>query len=245
MDISGSFQPDPVFWREKGEIALKILIVEDEIHLAQSIRTLLEAEGYEARAVYDGVSGLDYARLGIYDLMILDVMLPGMDGWSICRQLRREGSGLRILMLTAKSQVEDRITGLNAGADYYLPKPFEIRELLACVNALLRRQGESVDRLTFGDLSLDLRGACAEAGGQRLRLSAREFEILRMLLVSGENNLPKEKILTKVWGYNSEAVENNVEVYVGFLRKKLASIGAHVKIAAIRNLGYHLEQTHD
>lgn len=222
---------------------MKILIVEDEKHLADSIKTLLTAEGYEAEAVYDGITGLQYARLNIYDLLILDVMMPGMDGWSLCRQLRRDGLGVRILMLTAKSELDDRITGLNAGADYYLPKPFDVRELLACIHALLRREGESVDRLTFGDLSLDLARAMAEAGTERIRLSAKEFEILRMLMVSGKNNLSKESILTKVWGFDSDAVENNVEVYVGFLRKKLQSIGAHVRIASIRNLGYHLEET--
>ena len=217
--------------------------MEDEKHLADSIKTLLTAEGYEAEAVYDGITGLQYARLNIYDLLILDVMMPGMDGWSLCRQLRRDGLGVRILMLTAKSELDDRITGLNAGADYYLPKPFDVRELLACIHALLRREGESVDRLTFGDLSLDLARAMAEAGTERIRLSAKEFEILRMLMVSGKNNLSKESILTKVWGFDSDAVENNVEVYVGFLRKKLQSIGAHVRIASIRNLGYHLEET--
>ena len=222
---------------------MKILIVEDEQHLADAIVTLLQAEGYEAEAVYDGLTGLDYARLDIYDLVILDVMMPGMDGWSLCRQLRREGLGVRVLMLTARSELDDRITGLNAGADYYLPKPFDVRELLACVHSLLRRQGDAVDRLTFGDLTLDLSGAEAECRAQKIRLSAKEFEILRMLMTSGKNNLSKEAILTKVWGYDSEAVENNVEVYVGFLRKKLQSIGAHVRIAAIRNLGYHLEET--
>ena len=220
---------------------MKILIVEDEMHLADSIRTLLTAEGYEAEAVYDGVAGLQYARLGIYDLVILDVMLPGMDGWSLCRQLRREGSGVRVLMLTAKSGLDDRITGLNAGADYYLAKPFDVRELLACVRALLRREGEQVGRLSFGDLQLNLASAEAECGAERIRLSAREFEILRMLLTSGTGNLSKERILTKVWGFESEAVENNVEVYVGFLRKKLVSIGSRVRIVAARNLGYHLE----
>lgn len=221
---------------------MKILIVEDEKHLADSIQLLLGAKGYEAEAVYDGISGLEYARLGIYDLVILDVMMPGMDGWSVCRQLRREGCGVRILMLTARSELEDRITGLNAGADYYLQKPFDVRELMACIRALLRREGESVNELHFGDLTLDLDTACARCGSQSIRLSAKEFEILRMLLISGKNNLSKESILTKVWGFDSEATENHVEVYVGFLRKKLGSLGAGVRIVTIRNLGYHLEE---
>ena len=219
---------------------MKILVVEDEIHLADSLVTLLKADGQEAEAVYDGLTGLDYARLNIYDLVILDVMMPGMDGWSLCRQLRREGSQVKILMLTARDGVEDRVTGLNSGADYYLAKPFDVRELLACVHALLRREGDQ--GLGFGDLVLDPDTATARCGSRQIRLSAKELQILRMLMVSGKNNLSKETILTKVWGFDSEAVENNVEVYVGFLRKKLHSIGSGVRIVAIRNLGYHLEE---
>ena len=221
---------------------MKILIAEDEHHLADSLRDLLSARGYETDAVYDGLTALQYAELSVYDLLILDVMMPGLDGWSLCRQLRKEGNGIRILMLTAKSQLEDRITGLGAGADYYLSKPFDIRELLACIQALLRREGTQVGGLAFGDLRLDLNTAEAACGDQAIRLSAKEFEILRMLMTAGKNNLSKESVLTKVWGFDSEATENYVEVYMGFLRKKLQSIGTHVKITAIRNLGYHLEE---
>ena len=144
-------------------------------------------------------------------------------------------------MLTAKSALEDRITGLNAGADYYLTKPFDSGELLACVNALLRRQGSQVDELTFGNTALDLASGSLVCGEKSVRLSAREFDVMRLLMRSGERNLSKETILTRVWGYESDAVENHVEVYVGFLRKKLRSIGSDIRIEAIRRLGYHLE----
>ena len=146
-------------------------------------------------------------------------------------------------MLTAKSGLEDRIEGLNAGADYYLTKPFDSRELLACINALLRRQGNQVDELVYGNTSLDLSSGMLICGGKSVRLSAREFDVMRFLFQSGERNLSKEVILSRVWGYDSEAVENHVEVYVGFLRKKLQSIGSNVKIVAIRRMGYHLEVT--
>ena len=144
-------------------------------------------------------------------------------------------------MLTAKGQLEDRVEGLNAGADYYLTKPFDTRELLACINALLRRQGGEVDEMTFGNTSLDLSTSTLVCGDKQIRLSAKEFDIMRYLLQSGEKNLSKEVILARVWGYDSEAVENHVEVYVGFLRKKLRSIGSNVQIQAVRKLGYHLE----
>lgn len=220
---------------------MKILIVEDEALLADSIGTLLESKGFEVETVQDGKSGEAYAELGIYDLLILDVMMPKMDGYQLARTLRAQHCSTPILMLTAKSALEDRITGLNAGADYYLTKPFDTGELLACVNALLRRQGSQVDELTFGNTSLDLASGSLVWGEKSVRLSAREFNVMRLLMLSGERNLSKETILTRVWGYDSDAVENHVEVYVGFLRKKLRSIGSDIRIEAIRRLGYHLE----
>lgn len=220
---------------------MKILVVEDEKLLADSIQTLLIGKGFEAEAVYDGETGKEYAELGIYDLIILDVMMPGMNGFETARTIRSRKCGTPILMLTAKSELQDRITGLNSGADYYLTKPFDTRELLACVNALLRRQGSQVDEITYGNTSLDLSSGMLTCGAGAVRLSAKEFDIMRFLLQSGGHNLSKEMILAKVWGYDSDAVENHVEVYVGFLRKKLASIGSNVRIEAIRRMGYHLE----
>ena len=224
---------------------MKILIIEDEKLLADTLQTLLEQKGFDVEAVYDGESGAEYAELGIYDLLILDVMMPKLDGYAVARAVRAKHCGTPILMLTARSGVEDRIAGLNAGADYYLTKPFDTRELLACINALLRRQGSQVDEMVYGNTSRDLSTGILVCGGQSVRLSAKEFDVMRLLLQAKGQNLSKEVILARVWGYDSNATENHVEVYVGFLRKKLRSIGSNLQIAAIRRLGYHLEVTED
>ena len=220
---------------------MKILVIEDEALLAESLKVLLENKGFEVECVYDGETGAEYAELGIYDLLILDVMMPGLDGYQVARQVRACRCAVPILMLTARSALEDRIEGLNAGADYYLTKPFDSRELLACVNALLRRQGNQVDELMLGNTALDLASCTLVCGERQVRLSAREFDVMRALMQAGGKNLSKETILARVWGYDSNAVENHVEVYVGFLRKKLVSIGSNVRIEAIRRQGYHLE----
>ena len=220
---------------------MKILIIEDEKLLADTLQDMLQQKGFQVEVAYDGETGKSYAELGIYDLLILDVMMPGLHGYQVAQQVRAKRCFTPILMLTAKSSVEDRIQGLNAGADYYLTKPFDSRELLACINALLRRQGGQVDELYYGNTALDLSSCMLICGENTLRLSAREFDVMRFLLQSRENILSKEVILARVWGYDSEAVENHVEVYVGFLRKKLAAIGSNLRIVAVRRLGYHLE----
>ncbi len=220
---------------------MKILIVEDEKLLADSVKELLSEKGFDADAVYDGESGIQYGETNVYDLIILDVMMPRVNGYQVAKRLRAEHLSTPILMLTAKSELLDRVEGLNSGADYYLTKPFDARELLACVNALLRRQGQEVDELTFGNTSLDLESGALLCGGSELRLSAKEFEVMRMLMQAKDKNLSKEAILSKVWGFDSDAVENHVEVYVGFLRKKLKGLGSDISIVAARRLGYHLE----
>ena len=220
---------------------MKILIIEDERILAESLRSLLEGKGFEVELAFDGADGAEYAMLGVYDLLILDVMMPNMDGYQVARQVRARRCTTPILMLTAKSELQDRIDGLNAGADYYLTKPFDSRELLACINALLRRQGNQVDELTFGNTSLDLASGMLLCGEKSVRLTAREFDVMRFLLQAQGRILSKEVLLSRIWGYESNAVENHVEVYVGFLRKKLARIESNIRIEAIRRLGYHLE----
>ena len=220
---------------------MRILIVEDEYLLADSLSCLLKAHGFETDTACDGETGAQYAELGIYDLLILDVMLPGMNGFELARSIRAKHNSTPILMLTARSEIEDRVEGLNAGADYYLTKPFDSRELLACINALLRRQGSEVDELCYGNTRLDLATCMLICGDSQIRLSAREFDVMRFLLQSKEQILPKEIILSRVWGLDSNAVDNHVEVYMGFLRKKLKSIGSNLRIEAIRRLGYHLE----
>lgn len=222
---------------------MKILIVEDEALLADSLKEALEKKGFTVETAYDGETGKEYAELGVYDLLILDVMMPKLNGYELARQVRKDRCATPILMLTARASLEDRIEGLNAGADYYLTKPFDMRELMACINALLRRQGNQVDELTFGNTALDLSSGTLVCGESSVRLSAKEFDVMRFLLQSGRNNLSKEVLLAKVWGFDSNAVENHVEVYVGFLRKKLTAIGSNVRIEAVRKLGYHLEVT--
>ena len=220
---------------------MKILVIEDEKLLADSLKTMLESKGFEVETAYDGETGAEYAELGIYDLLILDVMMPKLNGYQLAREVRAKRLSTPILMLTAKSGLMDRIEGLNAGADYYLTKPFDARELLACINALLRRQGAQVDVLTVGNTDLDLNSSTLSCGERSVRLSAREFDVMRLLMNAGQQNLSKEVILSRVWGLESNAVENHVEVYVGFLRKKLHSICSNVAIRAVRGLGYHLE----
>lgn len=220
---------------------MKILIIEDEKLLADSIKMLLTRKGFEVECVYDGKTGEQYAELGVYDLLILDVMMPEMDGYQVARSVRAKRCSTPILMLTAKSELEDRITGLNAGADYYLTKPFDTRELLACIHALLRRQGGQVDEMSFGNTTLDLATSILSRGEKSIRLSDREFDLMRFLLQSRERNLSKEVLLVRIWGFESNATENSVEVYIGFLRKKLQSIGSNIRIEAIRRQGYHLE----
>ncbi len=224
---------------------MKILVVEDERLLADSLKVLLEGKGFEADTAYDGKTGEEYARSGVYDLLILDVMMPGIDGYELARRIRARHLGTPILMLTAKSELEDRITGLDSGADYYLTKPFDTRELLACVGALLRRQGGQVDEIVLGNTALNLSSAVLTCGTQSIRLSAKEFDIMRLLLQDQGRNYSKEMILERVWGYDSDAVENHVEVYIGFLRRKLAGIGSNIRIETIRRLGYHLEVRED
>ena len=213
---------------------MKILIIEDEKVLADSLKLMLESKGFEADTVYDGESGEQYAMLNIYDLIILDIMLPKKNGYQVAKNIREKHNAAPILMLTARSDVDDKVKG-------YLTNPFDARELLACVNALLRRQGSQVNELAFGNTRLDMESASLICGENSIRLSAREFEVIRILMTSGTNHTSKETLLTKVWGFDSNAVENHVEVYVGFLRKKLASIGSDVRIEAVRRLGYHLE----
>ena len=220
---------------------MKILLIEDDKLLSDALQALLERKGFSVEAVYDGEDGAAYAETGIYDLLILDVMMPKLDGYQVARQVRRDRISTPILMLTAKGETQDRIEGLNAGADYYLTKPFDNGELLACINALLRRQGSQVDAPQYGNTSLDLAGCLLTASHGSVRLSRKEFDVMRLLLQFQGRSVRKDLLLARVWGYDSDATENNVEAYITFLRKKLHSIGSDLKIVSIRLLGYHLE----
>lgn len=220
---------------------MKILIVEDDKLLAESLQNLLKLKGFEVELVYDGEDGAAYAQTGIYDLLIMDVMMPKLNGYQVARQIRHSRITTPILMLTAKGETQDRIDGLNAGADYYLTKPFDNQELLACINALLRRQGNQLDVLSFGNTTLDLNGYVLSTDSNKVRLSKKEFDVMRRLMTFKSRSIRKDVLLLQVWGFDSNATENNVEAYIGFLRKKLASIGSNLKIESIRLLGYHLE----
>ena len=224
---------------------MRLLIVEDEVRLADTLRQLLNRQGYTADVYYDGVSGLDNATTGIYDLMVLDVMLPGMNGFQVVKKLREAGVTTPVLMLTAKSDVSDRIHGLDCGADYYLTKPFEPEELLACVRTLLRRSGgqlQESDTLTWGDLSLERTTFSLSCAERAVRLSRREYDLMELLMRNGNQVVTKEQMLVKVWGYDSQAEDNNVEVYISFLRRKLNHLHSTVKIKTLRMLGYCLTQ---
>lgn len=221
---------------------MNILVVEDERNLADAICRILEDEGYNAEAAYDGKAGLAYAESCMYDAAILDVMLPGMDGFDIVRELRRAGSELPVMMLTAKTSTADKVEGLDCGADDYMTKPFEAPELLARVRALTRRKGEMViDTLTFGDLTLDLSSHDLACGEQSVHLSKREFDVLQMLMKGTNRIVSKQDLLTRVWGTDADASENSVEAYVSFLRKKIRHLKSKVEITTLRMLGYRLE----
>ena len=223
---------------------MRVLVVEDEIRLADTLRDLLEMDGCAADVCHDGEAGLDNALSGIYDVVLLDVMLPRMDGLTVLRRLRQSGSAVPVLMLTARSELSDRVAGLDGGADYYLTKPFEPKELLACVRALARRQPElrSTDTLEFGGVKLDKNSFTLSCGERSVRLSRKEFDICELLMLNRGLVLTKESLLLKIWGYESDAEDNNVEVYISFLRKKLAHIHAKVRIRTIRMVGYCLEE---
>ena len=227
---------------------MRLLIVEDETRLADTLRQLLHRQGYTADVCYDGVSGLDNALTGIYDLVVLDVMLPGLNGFQVAQKLRAAGVTTPILMLTAKSDLSDRVHGLDCGADYYLTKPFEPEELLACVRTLLRRGGgqlQESDALSWGDLSLERGTFTLSCNGRDVRLSRREYDLMELLMRNGTQVVTKEQLLVKVWGYDSQAEDNNVEVYISFLRRKLTHLHSQVRIKTLRMLGYCLTQEVD
>lgn len=221
---------------------MRILIIEDERRLANTLADIVFSGNDIADISYDGVSGLDNAMTGIYDAIVLDVMLPGLNGFEILRRLRGNRISTPVLMLTARSELEDRVTGLDLGADYYLTKPFENEEFSACLRAIMRRHGDIMPEvLVYGDISLNPSTCALDCLGQSVKLSFKELAIMRLLIMNKEHILSKETLLTKVWGYDSEADDNNVEAYISFLRKKLLFLGSTVSIAVVRRVGYYLE----
>lgn len=223
---------------------MKILVVDDEVKLADAIGELLRHNKFVVDVVYDGKDGYFYAKNGDYDVVLLDVMMPDMDGFEVASKLRQNKCNVPILMLTAKDEVASRVKGLDCGADDYLTKPFASEELLARIRALTRRQSELVfDELTFEDITLNTSNYTLSCGQKVVSLGAKEYEILRFLMSNPTQVISKDVIISKIWGLDCDITENNVEAYMSFLRKKLFYVGSKVGIMTKRLLGYYLEKT--
>lgn len=221
---------------------MKILIVEDDLRLGNTLCELLKDHNYDSDLVSNGKDGLEYAMSSYYDIIILDVMLPGLNGYQIVKQMRQNKKNTPVLMLTAKSEWSDKVTGLDAGADDYLTKPFVPEELFARIRALSRRTGEVImDELQFKSLILNLSLARLECNDKNIQLPAKELSIMKMLLLNQGRIVTKEEIIVNVWSADADAEDNNVEVYISFLRKKLLFLQSDVRISTARKIGYYLE----
>lgn len=226
---------------------MKLLVVEDEKRMAQALCQLLRLEKYEVDHCDNGADGLDAIESGMYDAVILDVMLPQKNGLEVAKEARAKGIKTPIIMLTAKSELDDKVMGLDCGADDYLTKPFMTKELLARLRALLRRNGNTADgSLSYGDVALDknMFTLTCVTNGQSIRLSEKEYRLLEYLIMNGGQILTREQLAVKIWGYESDAEYNNVEVYMSFTRKKLTFVGAKTEIKAVRGIGYELRYGH-
>ncbi len=224
---------------------MRILLIEDEKRMAQALCEILRLENYEVDHCADGAEGMDAVESGIYDIIILDVMLPHKNGFEITREAREKGIRTPILMLTAKSDLDDKVTGLDCGADDYLTKPFMTRELLARLRALGRRNIHTPDgTLTFGDITLNRNNSMLICGENSVRLSEKEFRILEYLISNQGQILTREQLAVKIWGYESVAEYNNVEVYMSFARRKLNFVKSRTEIKAVRGVGYELRCAH-
>ena len=222
---------------------MKLLLVEDEKQLSEALKHILMKNKYTVDAVYNGDDGLDYALTGVYDVIILDIMLPKLNGIEILKTIRKKGISTPVILLTAKATIEDKILGLDCGADDYLPKPFYTEELLARLRALTRRSGGFINEntLEFSDIKLNLSTYDMEVKDNSITLTQKEFEILRYFMQRPKSVVSKDDLITKLWGYDSDIEYNNIEVYISFLRKKLDYVESNVKITTIRRVGYRLE----
>lgn len=221
---------------------MRILIVEDEIRLAEALGQIMTEQKYPVDIVHDGEAGLEYALSGLYDVIVLDVMIPKKNGFEVVRALRAAKNTTPVLLLTARDEITDKVTGLDCGADDYMTKPFSPEELLARLRALSRRPGDLVlDELAFGDLTLNLSSYTLCRGAKSVHLGFKEYEVLKLLMANPGNVIPKEELIIRVWGIESDAEDNNVEAYISFLRKKFFFLGSTVAITTLRKVGYRLE----
>ena len=225
-------------------VGMRILLVEDEVRLSQALVEIFQKNRYGVDAVYTGPEGLKYAQSGIYDAIILDIMLPGMDGITILKTLREEKNQVPVLLLTAKDDISDKVKGLDCGADDYMTKPFSTDELLARVRALTRRKGDvKEETITLGDLTLNKNNCeLQKVGGEAIKLSLKEFQIIDLLFENPHQIIKKERIIEKIWGGDSDAEYNNVEVYISFIRKKMEQLKVKTQIRTARGIGYSLEE---
>lgn len=226
---------------------MRLLLAEDEKEMANALTAILKHNNYTVDAVYDGQDALDYLESGLYDAAILDIMMPKMDGLTVLRKVRERGITIPILLLTAKSEIDDRVAGLDGGADDYMTKPFDMKELLARVRAMTRRAGDTLtdSTLKFGDLELDRATFLLSCGGNSERLAGREFQMVEMLMSNPGQIISTDHFMEKVWGNDSDAELNVVWVYISNIRKKLGKIGSGVAIRAKRGVGYYLEGSDD
>ncbi len=223
---------------------MKVLIVEDEVRLADALGQIMKEQHYQADIVYNGTDGLSCGLSGEYDVIVLDVMLPGENGFQVVKKLREARIQTPVLMLTARDDIQDKVTGLDRGADDYMTKPFIPEELLARIRALSRRQGEViVEEMKFGDLTLNPSANDLCCGTKSIHLGYKEFEVLKILMSNSGRIVSKETLISRVWGSDSDAEDNNVEAYISFLRKKLNFVGSSVEISTLRKVGYRLEET--
>lgn len=222
---------------------MRLLLAEDEKELSNALVAILKHNNYSVDAVYNGSDALDYLETENYDGVILDIMMPQVDGITVLKTIRERGNNIPVLMLTAKSEVDDKVLGLDCGADDYLTKPFATKELLARIRAMTRRQADMTNSvLSFGNITLDRTTYELKSSKGCFRLANKEFQMLEMLLINPSYPVATEKFMEKIWGYDSEAEINVVWVYISYLRKKLAAIDANVNIKANRNMGYSLEE---
>lgn len=222
---------------------MRLLLAEDERSLSKAIVTILEKNNYSADAVYDGVEALEYLESGNYDGLILDIMMPRMDGLTVLKKLREKGNTIPVLMLTAKSEVDDKVQGLDMGANDYLTKPFATKELLARIRAMTRNQMvQPVSQLTMGNITLDQSTFELSSPAGSFRLANKEYQMLEMMMRNPRQIISAERFMERIWGYDSEAEINVVWVYISYLRKKLAALHADIQIKASRNVGYSLEE---